>query len=46
MTQDPMGAAINTVNNESLLKQTPIYKWLKNRPMEKQALHNIRLTFK
>ena len=29
-----------------MLEQTPIYKWLKNRPTEKQALHNIRLVFK
>jgi hypothetical protein len=27
------------------LRQTPIYKWIKNRPTDKQALHNIRLTF-
>jgi hypothetical protein len=29
-----------------MLKETPIYKWLKNKPFEKQALHDIRLTFK
>jgi hypothetical protein len=45
MTQDHMGAVINTVINEPLLRQTPIYKWLKNRPTHKQSLHNIRLTF-
>ena len=45
MTHDRMGAAINTVIDESLLRQTPIYKWLKNRPTHKQSLHNIRLTF-
>jgi hypothetical protein len=27
------------------IKGTPIYKWLKNRRIDKQALHNIRLTF-
>jgi DNA-binding transcriptional ArsR family regulator len=27
MTQDHMGAVINTVINDSLLRQTPIYKW-------------------
>jgi len=26
-------------------RQTPLYKWLKNRPREKQSLHDIRLTF-
>lgn len=29
-----------------MLKETSIYKWLKNQPIQKQALHNIRLTFK
>jgi hypothetical protein len=37
---------VRNVINDSLLKQTPIYRWLKNRPTEKQALHNIRLIFK
>jgi hypothetical protein len=45
MTQDRMGALINTVIKEPLLRQTPIYKWLKNRPTHKQSLHNMRLTF-
>jgi hypothetical protein len=45
ITHNHMGAVISTVINESLLKQTPIYKWLKNRPTHKQSLHNIRLTF-
>jgi hypothetical protein len=27
------------------IKNTPIYKWLKNRRFDKQALHDIRLTF-
>lgn len=27
------------------IRNTPIYKWLKNRRFEKQALHDIRLTF-
>jgi hypothetical protein len=34
----------NIINGE--IKQNPIYKWLKNRPTEQQALHNIRLMFK
>jgi hypothetical protein len=45
ITQDHTGAVINTVINDSLLRQTPIYKWLKNRPIHKQSIHNIRLTF-
>jgi hypothetical protein len=45
MTQDHTGAVMNTVVNESLLRQTPVYKWLKNRPTNKQSLHNIRLAF-
>ena len=45
MTQDRMGVPITNIINEPLLKQTPIYKWLKNRPTHKQSLHNIRLTF-
>ena len=45
MTQDHMRAVINSVINESLLRQSPIYKWLKNRHTHKQSLHNIRLTF-
>jgi hypothetical protein len=45
MTHNHMGAVINSVISESLLKQTPIYKWIKNRLPDKQALHNIRLTF-
>jgi hypothetical protein len=27
------------------IKNTPIYKWIKNRRFDKQALHDIRLTF-
>jgi hypothetical protein len=27
------------------IRNTPIYKWLKNRRFDKQALHDIRLTF-
>ena len=26
-------------------RQTPLYKWLKNLPVERQSLHNIRLRF-
>src|SRR5262245_8563013 len=44
MTPNHMGVTTtSTVIDDSLLKQTPIYRWLKNRPTEKQALHNIRL---
>jgi hypothetical protein len=44
MTQDRM-VVPDTIIDPSVLKQTPIYKWIKNRPFNKQALHNIRLTF-
>ncbi len=37
-------SVINTIIPERLLKETPIYSWLKNCPTEKPALHNIRLT--
>lgn len=47
MTHDHAGVSvINSIIPEHLLKQTPIYRWLKNKPLEKQALHDIRLTFK
>jgi hypothetical protein len=45
MTHDHAGV-LNTIIPEHLLKQTPIYRWLKNKPIQKQALHDIRLTFK
>jgi hypothetical protein len=44
MTLDHTGVS-NAIIDESILKQTPVYKWIKNRPFEKQALHNIRLVF-
>ena len=44
MTHDHTGVP-NVIINPIVLKQTPIYKWIKNRPFSKQALHNIRLTF-
>ncbi|MFL6366051.1 MAG: hypothetical protein ACJ719_12730 [Nitrososphaeraceae archaeon] len=44
MTRYHLGV-INSVIPESLLKQTHIYRWLKNKPVEKQALHDIMLTF-
>jgi hypothetical protein len=47
MTRDHAGVSvIHSIIPESLLKDTPIYRWLKNKPIEKQALHDIRLTFK
>jgi hypothetical protein len=45
MTLDHMGVP-PAIIDPSVLKQTPIYKWIKTRPFNKQALHNIRLTFK
>ena len=35
----------SVIIDPTVLKQTPIYEWIKNRPFKKQALHNIRLTF-
>ncbi len=43
MTLDRMG--VTSIISDSLLKETPIYRWLKNRPTQKQSLHNIRMTF-
>jgi len=44
MTLDHTGVP-SVIINQCILKQTPIYNWIKNRPFNKQALHNIRLTF-
>jgi hypothetical protein len=44
MTLGRMGVP-DTIIDPSVLKQTPTYKWIKNRPFNRQALHNIRLTF-
>lgn len=44
MTAHHMG--VSTVIDDTLLKRTRIYGWLKNCPTEKCALHNIRLTLK
>ena len=44
MTADHMGGAFSMLRQYPF-KYTPIYKWLKNRRIDKQALHNIRLTF-
>jgi hypothetical protein len=41
MTQNPTGG----IASPPVGKQTPLYKWLKNLPTERQALHNIRLRF-
>lgn len=43
VTLNRMG--VTSIIDDSLLRQTPIYKWLKYRPTEKQSLHSIRLTF-
>jgi hypothetical protein len=45
MTHDHM-VALNTIIPEHLLKDTPIYRWFKNKPIQRQALHDIRLIFK
>jgi hypothetical protein len=44
MTLDRMGVP-DAVIDQSSLKSMPIYNWLKNQPVEKQSLHNIRLRF-
>jgi hypothetical protein len=44
MTLDHLGIP-NAIIDQSTLKRMPIYKWLKNQPMAKQSLHNIRLRF-
>lgn len=35
----------NAIINQSTLRPMPIYNWLKNQPMSKQSLHNIRMWF-
>lgn len=44
MTLDHMGVP-PAIISQSLLRTMPIYNWLKNQPMEKQSLHNIRMRF-
>jgi hypothetical protein len=44
MTLNRMGV-ICTIVDDHVLRQTAIYKWVKNHTFEQQALHNIRLTF-
>lgn len=39
MTENHVGGPI------TIGRQTPLYKWLKDRPREKQSVHDIRLTF-
>lgn len=39
MTDDHTGVPLK------IGRQSPLYKWLKGRPREKQSLHDIRLTF-
>ena len=49
MTLNCMGGTYNCIIDDPPLRQTrqtAIYKWLRNRPEGKQALHNIKLTFK
>src|SRR5689334_9697874 len=44
MTIDHVGVP-DAIISQSILKTMPIYNWLKNQPMEKQSLHNIRMRF-
>jgi hypothetical protein len=49
MTLNRMGGTYSCIIDDSPLRQTrqtAIYKWLRNRPEGKHALHNIKLTFK
>ncbi|MGI0042395.1 MAG: hypothetical protein ACRD47_01680 [Nitrososphaeraceae archaeon] len=46
VTADRVGGNSSPLVLQQLpIKNTPIYKWLKNRRIDKQALHDIRLTF-
>ena len=45
MTSDHMGGTSLSPSSIDAGKKTPIYKWIKNLPVEKQSLHNLRLTF-
>src|SRR5918994_1370763 len=48
MTAHHMGGSCSSSSvllHQLPIKSTPIYKWLKNRRFEKQALHDIRITF-
>ncbi len=39
------GPRVGDLFGNSPVAQTPIYKWLKNRPATQQAVHNIRILF-
>lgn len=44
VTAGHMGGPLSLLH-QLPIKNTPIYKWLKNRRIDKQALHDFRLTF-
>ena len=45
MTSDHMGGTSFFSSSLEAGRKTTIYKWIKNLPVEKQSVHNLRLTF-
>jgi hypothetical protein len=46
MTENHVGGnSSSLILHQIPIRNTPIYKWIKNRRFDKQALHDIRLTF-
>jgi hypothetical protein len=45
MTSDHVGGTSSSSSSLEAGRKTPIYKWIKNLPIEKQSVHNLRLTF-
>jgi hypothetical protein len=45
MTSDHMGGNSSSSSSLEAGRKTPIYKWIKNLPVEKQSVHNLRLIF-
>jgi hypothetical protein len=45
VTADHVGGSSSLLLHQLPIRNTPIYKWLRNRRIDKQALHNIRATF-
>ena len=45
VTANRVGGSSPLLLHQLPIKDTPIYKWIKNRRFDKQALHDIRITF-
>jgi hypothetical protein len=45
MTSDHVGGTSSSSSSLEAGRKTPIYKWIKNLPVEKQSVHNLRLIF-